>query len=60
MIGFFARGRIAWICSMVFGAILLVVGLVTKMGLVTGGGGAFLGLGLLFLILSLVTHGQTD
>lgn len=45
---------------MILGAILLVVGLLTKMGAITGVGGAFLGLGLLFLILSFVTHGQSD
>jgi hypothetical protein len=59
---FFAKGRIAWICAMVFGVILVVVGAVLSPPnvflIVTGA--AFFVLGLIFLIISLVTKGQSD
>ena len=59
----FARGRIAWILGMVLGSILVVVGAVAitppNTFLIAAGGGFFL-FGLVFLILSFVTHGQTD
>ena len=60
MVGIMARGRIAWILAMVFGAIGLVLGIVLRQTGVAIGGGGFLALGLLFLILSFVTGGQTD
>ena len=53
-------GRPAWIASMVLGAILLVVGIVISQVVVAIAGGVFLGFGLIFLILSFVTRGQTD
>ena len=59
---FFARGRIAWICAMVLGVILVVVGAVLNpqnMFLI-GTGAAFFVFGLIFLIISLVTKGQSD
>jgi hypothetical protein len=53
-------GRPAWIASMVLGVILLVVGIVISQVVVAIAGGVFLGFGLIFLILSFVTRGQTD
>jgi hypothetical protein len=58
-----ARGRMAWILGTVLGSILIVVGTVNitppKTSLITTGAG-FILFGLLFLILSLVTHDQPD
>ncbi len=56
----FARGRIAWILAMILGAVLIIVGAVTaKVGLLVLGIVVFL-FGLLFLILSYRTKGQSD
>jgi hypothetical protein len=60
MVGIFARGRIAWILGLVLGVVLLIVGLVMgeTWAIITGSGfGLF---GLIFLIISLVTRGQSD
>lgn len=62
MAGIFASGRIAWILGMVLGVVLIIVGAVLSppnIGLIVGGAVCFL-LGLLFLILSYVTKGQSD
>jgi 4-hydroxybenzoate polyprenyltransferase len=53
-------GRPAWIAGIVLGVILLVVGLVINQTIVAIAGGVFLGLSLIFLILSFVTGGQSD
>lgn len=53
-------GRPAWIAGIVLGVILLVIGIATGQTIFSIGGGAFLGLSLLFLILSFVTGGQSD
>lgn len=60
MARFIARGRAAWICSLVLGVILVVVGIVVKQTIVAIVGGAFALFGLVFLILSFVTGGRTD
>lgn len=61
------RGRPAWIASLVFGLILLLVGLVgppTTLGISSTmwivAGATFGLVGLIFLILSLVTGGASD
>ena len=54
------RGRPAWIAGMILGVILLIVGIVIGQTILAIAGGAFLGLSLIFLILSIVTHGRTD
>jgi hypothetical protein len=58
-----ARGRIAWILGMVLGSILIVVGTVNiaphDTSLISAGAG-FILFGLVFLVLSFVTHGQPD
>jgi hypothetical protein len=56
----FARGRIAWILGMVFGIIVAIVGAVMNNTFLIVVGSGFGLFGLVFLILSLVTHGQTD
>lgn len=53
-------GRPAWVAGIVLGVILLVVGLVINQTIVAIAGGVFLGLSLIFLILSFVTGGQSD
>lgn len=60
IVSLFARGRIAWYLAAGLGAVLLVVGLVMSLPWLAVVGGAFLVLGGLFLILSYVTHGQSD
>jgi hypothetical protein len=60
--GIFARGRIAWILAMILGVVLVIVGAVMtppNIGLIVGGVVVFL-LGLIFLIISYVTKGQSD
>jgi hypothetical protein len=62
MLSIFARGRIAWILSMILGTILVIVGSIlspTNFFVIVAGAAFFL-FGLVFLILSFVTHGQTD
>lgn len=58
-----ARGCITWIFGMVLGAILIVVSTVNikppDTSLISAGAG-FILFGLVFLILSFVTHGQPD
>ena len=67
----FARGRIAWILAIVFGVITGITGAgigATKgwswnhavAGWLVGVGAAFAVVGVIFLILSYVTRGQTD
>jgi len=55
-----ARGRIAWILGLIFGIILLIVGLVIKNTFLIVAGAGFGVFGLVFLILSIVTGGRTD
>jgi hypothetical protein len=58
-----ARGRMAWIMGMVLGSIFIVVGTVDitppDTSLINAGA-AFVLFGLLFLVLSFVTHSQPD
>jgi hypothetical protein len=61
MIGIIARGRTAWILAMVFGVVLLVVGGVKSTGVMLYAAGiGFLAFGLVLLILSFISKGQTD
>jgi hypothetical protein len=66
MPGIIARGRIAWILALVFGVVLIVAGAIGAAnkegwgGWLLGIGAAFALFGLIFLILSFVTKGQTD
>ena len=60
MFGFVASGRIAWIIGIVVGVILLIIGLVADILFLTIVGIGLVALGGLFLILSLVTKGQSD
>ena len=53
-------GRPAWIAGIVLGVILLVVGIVISQTIVAIAGGVFLGLSIIFLVLSFVTGGQSD
>jgi len=53
-------GRPAWIAGIVLGVILLVIGIVASQTVLIIGGVGFIVLGLLFLILSFVTGGQSD
>ena len=53
-------GRPAWIAGIVLGVILLVIGIVASQTFLIIGGVGFMVLGLLFLILSFVTGGQSD
>lgn len=60
MVGIFARGRIAWILAMILGVVLIIVGaVIANWALLVAGIVVFL-FGLIFLILSYVTKGQTD
>lgn len=65
------RGRIAWIAALIFGLILIAIGIgigVAKGwgwsggvgGWLVGVGSAFAVFGLIFLIMSYATKGQTD
>jgi hypothetical protein len=60
MPSFMISGRPAWIAGIVLGVILLVIGFATSRTIFCIGGGAFLGLSLIFLVLSFVTGGQSD
>jgi hypothetical protein len=60
LISFLVSGRWAWIVGMVVGIGAAIAGIATKMGIVIGGGAAIFALCLVFLILSLVTGGQSD
>ncbi len=60
MVGFIARGRIAWILAIVLGAVLLIVGIGPGNTFLIVVGAAFLVFGLIFLIMSLATKGRTD
>jgi hypothetical protein len=70
-IGVLARGRIAWVLAIVFGIALTITGAAigpakswswsgSAPGWLVGTGAAFAALGLIFLILSYVSRGQTD
>ncbi len=59
-VSFVARGRIAWILALVFGLVLLVIGLAVQQTFLAIVGGAFALFGLIFLILSLATGGRSD
>ena len=61
MLGIIFTGRAAWIAAMVFGVILAIVGLVIGMNtwlIVVGG--LFFVFGLVMLIISVATKGQSD
>jgi hypothetical protein len=60
MVGLFARGRIAWVVAIVFGVILLIVGLAMNLQWLWMVGIAFAVVGAIFLIISLVTKGRSD
>ena len=60
MPGIVISGRPAWIVGIVLGVILLVIGIVASQTFLIIGGVGFMVLGLLFLILSFVTGGQSD
>jgi hypothetical protein len=53
-------GRPAWICGIVLGIILLIVGIVIHQTILTIAGVVFIVLSAFFLIMSLVTGGQSD
>ena len=53
-------GRPAWIAGIVLGALMLIYGLATGQVIVPIGGGAIMGVSIVFLILSIVTRRQTD
>jgi hypothetical protein len=60
---FFARGRIAWICSIVLGIILAIVGAAAihpASVFLIGVGAAFFLFGVVFLIISFATGGAAD
>ncbi|MFI7742514.1 hypothetical protein [Kocuria rhizosphaericola] len=60
MVGVLVRGRAAWIAAVVLGAILLIVGFAIDQTFLVVVGAAFLVIGIIFLILSLLTRGRTD
>lgn len=60
MVGFFARGRIAWYLAIALGLILLIWGIVAAITWLWVVGIIFILFGGIFLILSYVTKGQTD
>jgi hypothetical protein len=59
-VGAIVRGRAAWFCGIALGIILLVVGLAMNQVIIAIAGGVFLGLSIIFLILSYATRGLTD
>lgn len=60
MVGVFARGRIAWVAAIVLGLVLLIIGLAMNLQWLWIVGVAFAVFGAVFLIISLVTKGQSD
>jgi membrane protein implicated in regulation of membrane protease activity len=60
MVRLIARGRIAWILAIILGVVLLIVGIASNNTFLIVVGAAFLIFGLIFLIMSLATKGQTD
>jgi hypothetical protein len=56
----FATGRTAWICGIILGIILLIIGIVMGQQFLIIAGAGFLVLSLIFLILSFVTGGASD
>lgn len=60
MVGVFARGRIAWVAAIVLGLVLLIIGLAMTLQWLWIVGVAFAVFGAIFLIISLVTKGQSD
>jgi drug/metabolite transporter superfamily protein YnfA len=60
MVSLFARGRIAWILSIVLGVILIIIGAAAPSTFALVAGIVFALFGGVFLVLSLVTKGATD
>lgn len=60
MVGVFARGRIAWVAAIVLGLVLLIIGLAMNLQWLWIVGVALAVFGAVFLIISLVTKGQSD
>ena len=58
--GIVVRGRLAWIVGLIFGIVLLVIGLTTSNTFLTIVGAGFAIFGLVFLILSIATKGRSD
>jgi hypothetical protein len=54
------RGRAAWICGIIMGIILLIIGIVTHQTFLIIAGVGFLVFGLIMLIISFATGGQSD
>jgi hypothetical protein len=54
------RGRAAWICGIILGIILLIIGIVTHQTFLIIAGVGFLVFGLIMLIISFATGGQSD
>jgi hypothetical protein len=59
-LGIVVRGRLAWIVGLIFGVILLIIGLTTSNTFLTIVGAGFAIFGLVFLIISIVTKGGAD
>lgn len=60
MVGLFARGRITWMLGIALGVVLLIVGIVLPSTWLIIAGAVIAAICGVFLILSYVTHGQTD
>lgn len=60
MVGFIARGRIAWVLAAVLGAVLLILGIVMSQTLLVFVGIASLAFGIIFLAMSIASGGRTD
>ncbi|MFC8303161.1 hypothetical protein ACFUCV_05685 [Specibacter sp. NPDC057265] len=60
MVGVFARGRITWMLGIALGVVLLVVGIFLPSTWLIVAGAVIAVFCAVFLILSYVTHGQTD
>ena len=54
------RGRAAWICGIILGIILLIIGIVMNQTFLIIAGVGFLVFGLIMLIISFATGGQSD
>jgi len=54
------RGRAAWICGIILGIILLIIGIVMSQTFLIIAGVGFLVFGLIMLIISFATGGQSD
>jgi len=60
MPGVIVRGRAAWICGIILGIILLIIGIVMHQTFLIIAGVGFLVFGLIMLIISFATGGQSD